>query len=295
MGDLQKIEQGIGMVVRVDKKMIADYLFTSETKLTEKQQMMFLEIALRNNLDPFKREIYAIAYGNEFSIVTGYEVYIQRADTTGQLDGWHCENTEEGAKITIHRKDWDQPFEWEALYDEFDKGQSSWKKMRKFMIKKVCIGQGFRLAFPEVLGGLPYFREEVEGQDFSKQEKPPVQKTQRKSTQKDKPEVPVAKNEEVITVKDVTVKETKKNPKYTIVSGDDVNYGTFDKDNAAAAKAIKGSPAEAVVLFTSHEKWGHTLLDFKDGGFLVVDNLSGDTDELPESFPEDGREPGQEG
>ena len=35
--------------------------------------------------------------------------------------------------------------------------------MPEFMIKKVCIGQGFRLAFPNELGGLPYLQEEIEG------------------------------------------------------------------------------------------------------------------------------------
>ena len=34
--------------------------------------------------------------------------------------------------------------------------------MPEFMIKKVCIGQGFRLAFPNELGGLPYLQEELD-------------------------------------------------------------------------------------------------------------------------------------
>jgi len=278
MNELEKATKT--MVSRVDKKMIQDYLFTSDTKLSEKQQMMFLEIALRNNLDPFKREIYAIAFGNEFSIVTGYEVYIQRAEATGQLDGWNCENTEEGAKITIYRKDWNQPFEWEALYDEFDKGQSSWKKMRKFMIKKVCIGQGFRLAFPEELGGMPYFREEVEGQTLNG--KLPVQKTQRKSEQSK----PAGKEgEAVIKVKSITKKETKKNPRYTIWGADDVGYSTFDKKIADDAKSIEGSDIEALVLFKT-DQYGNTI--YKDG-FTVITPV-----EYDNANP-DEREPGQEG
>ena len=99
VAEIEKVEKSL--VKAVDEKTIRDFLFTSGTKLNEKQQNMFLQIAIRHNLDPFKREIYPIAYGNEFSIVTGYEVYIQRAEKTGNLSGWHCENTEEGAKITI--------------------------------------------------------------------------------------------------------------------------------------------------------------------------------------------------
>ena len=153
---------------KIDSKTIESFLFTSETKLNEKQKTMFLQLALRNQLDPFKREIYAIPYGNDFNIVTGYQVYIQRAETTNQLNGWHCEamrnekNELIGAKIVIYRKDFEHPFEWEVSLKEFDKGQFSWKKMPEFMIKKVCIGQGFRLAFPNELGGLPYLQEELE-------------------------------------------------------------------------------------------------------------------------------------
>jgi len=170
-----KDEQAIELVkTKIDKKTIEDFLFTSGTKLNEKQEAMFLQLATRNQLDPFKREIYAIPYGNDFNIVTGYQVYIQRAETTKQLDGWHCEamrnekNELIGAKIVIYRKDFEHPFEWEVSFDEFnkaspsDKKPNSWNKMPEFMIKKVCIGQGFRLAFPNELGGLPYLQEELE-------------------------------------------------------------------------------------------------------------------------------------
>jgi phage recombination protein Bet len=162
----------------IDSKTIKDFLFTSDTKLNEKQEALFLQLALRNQLDPFQREIYAIAYGQNFNIVTGYQVYIQRAEATGQLNGWHCETVKNdkgeliGAKITIYRKDFEHPFEWEVSLKEFMKPQANWKTMPEFMIKKVCIGQGFRLAFPNELGGLPYLQEEIEGiEDVKTEEK----------------------------------------------------------------------------------------------------------------------------
>lgn len=179
--------------VKVDNKTIEDFLFTSGTKLDEKQEALFLQLALRNQLDPFKREIYAITYKNkntgknDLSIVTGYQVYIQRAETTGKLNGWHCEVIKDaqgvltGATITIHRKDFEHPFEWEVSLKEFTKGQANWQQMPEFMIKKVCIGQGFRLAFPSELGGLPYLQEEIEeaipiqvGEEKTKEIKPEV-------------------------------------------------------------------------------------------------------------------------
>ena len=174
-------EQTIELVkTKVDKKSIEDFLFTSETKLSEKQKTLFLQLAVRNQLDPFQREIYAVVYGQNFNVVTGYQVYIQRAEATGQLNGWHCEaikNNGEltGAKITIYRKDFEHPFEWEVSLKEFIKTKegtpiSGWKTMPEFMIKKVCIGQGFRLAFPGEVGGLPYLQEEIEGIEEKKEE-----------------------------------------------------------------------------------------------------------------------------
>ena len=160
-----KIEtiQKINSINTISKKEIEDYLFTSETKLNDKQKGMFIKLAQLHNLNPFKREIYAIPYGKEFSIVTGYQVYIQRAEATGDLDGWQVESNNDSAKITIWRKSFSHPFIWEVDKSDFGKGYGSWKSMPKFMLKKVAIGQGFRLAFPNELGSMLYLKEEMEG------------------------------------------------------------------------------------------------------------------------------------
>lgn len=146
----------------IDDKTVEEFLFSSNTKLNPQQKQMFIKMAVRSCLDPFKREIYAIPFGNNFNIVTGYQTYIARANATGLLNGWKAENAGDKAVCTIYRKDWDQPFTWEALRKEFDKGQGNWKTMPDFMLKKVCIAQAFRLAFPEHLGGLPYTQDEME-------------------------------------------------------------------------------------------------------------------------------------
>lgn len=164
-------------LTKVDEKTIEDYLFTSDTKLNDKQKKLFLAMAVRNNLDPFKREVYAIAFGSNFNIITGYQTYIQRAESTGLLNGWGAETIRNqggnitGARVTIYRKDWDKPFIWETSMSEFNKGMSQWKTMPEFMIKKVCIAQGFRLAFPNELGGMPYIREEIEAEEAQTEDK----------------------------------------------------------------------------------------------------------------------------
>lgn len=118
----------------ITNEIIDNYLFGSDTKLNEAQKTLFKGMATSLNLNPFKREIYPIAFEKnvknsrgvwekvtDLSIVTGYQVYIDRAAASGNLDGWKVQLTEEGAKITIYRKDFKYPFEWEVEKEEFIK------------------------------------------------------------------------------------------------------------------------------------------------------------------------------
>jgi len=105
-----------------------------------------------------------VKYGNSpGQTIVGYETYLKRAEAIEQLDGWKCwiDDDDDKAKIIIHRKDRQHPFEWEVDREEFNKGQSTWKVMPNHMLKKVCISLGMRLCFPEHLGGMPYTKEEV--------------------------------------------------------------------------------------------------------------------------------------
>jgi hypothetical protein len=56
-------------------------------KLTAAEKKTFISMAKAFNLNPFKREIHVSKYGETFSVITGYEVYIKRAERTGLLDG----------------------------------------------------------------------------------------------------------------------------------------------------------------------------------------------------------------
>lgn len=146
-------------------------------KLTEQERIQFVEIAQAYQLNPFKREIYCNTYGEgqyrTTSIITGYEVYIKRAERTGKLNGWKPETIGDAqngtlkGRVTIYRKDWTEPFVHEVEYSEVVQlrkdGQPNaiWKKMPKFMTKKVAIAQGFRLCFSDELGGMPYTADEL--------------------------------------------------------------------------------------------------------------------------------------
>ena len=129
---------------------------------TDKEPFMFMGIAKSYGLNPLKREIHFVKYGSApASIIVGYEIYLKRAERTGKLDGWKCWIEGDKAIIEIKRKDQSIPIKWEVDRKEFDKQQSTWKAMPNFMLKKVAIAQGFRLAFPDELGGLPYLAEEL--------------------------------------------------------------------------------------------------------------------------------------
>lgn len=139
---------------------------------THAELWTFLGICRTLNLSPLKNEIFFVKYDKDSAgtSIVSYSVYLARAESSGKLDGWHVdvgtdENGQEYAEITIYRKDFSQPFVWRVLRKEFDTGRSSWKRMPNFMIRKVAIGQGFRLAFPVESAGLPYILEEV--QSFS--------------------------------------------------------------------------------------------------------------------------------
>lgn len=156
---------------------------------TDQEVAMGLAIVKSLKLNPFLREVHFIKYSqkDKMAIVVGYEVYLKRAERTGKLNGWTAGiNTAENfAWVRIYRKDWKEPFEWTVNLAEFNKKQSTWNQIPSFMGRKVAIAQGFRLCFPDELGGLPYTEEEHEVYDIEAvpQGKPEVKMPQEKLPQ----------------------------------------------------------------------------------------------------------------
>jgi len=146
--------------------------------LSDKEKVQFFNICKAYNLNPIKKEIYAVKYGSSpASIIVGFETYIKRAERSGLLDG-HETITQGSIKdgdlraiITIYRKDWTRPFKHEVYYSEYVQKTSSgqvtkfWSEKPITMLKKVAMAQGFRLCFSDELGGLPYTKEEIQEQE----------------------------------------------------------------------------------------------------------------------------------
>lgn len=169
-------------LVTLPEQKLAEFLDISGVgrELPKEKRLQFIEIAKAYCLNPFKREIYCVSYAGNTSIITGYEVYIKRAERTGLLNGWGVEIKGSGedmsAVITINRKDWTQPFKHEVYFSEAanrtkdGRLNSTWAKMPKFMLKKVAIAQGFRLCFSDELGGMPYTQDEIGPEAYNKAE-----------------------------------------------------------------------------------------------------------------------------
>lgn len=181
-------QQGNASVI-FEEKTIIEYMDAMglTSKLNDNQKKQFMQIASAFKLNPFKREIHVSVYGDNFSVIIGYEEFIKRAERSKQLDGWSVRtegdvNLSDFRKSNLkaifecHRKDRRHAFTWEVDYleyvqttKEYVDGKPTgkmrpnkfWQEKPKHMIKKVAIAQGFRLCFSDELGGMPYTEEEL--------------------------------------------------------------------------------------------------------------------------------------
>lgn len=165
------------IVPDIPKQTILDYLTAIglASELSQAETLQFVSVCQAFGLSPFKREVHIAVYGEgtsrHVSIIVGYETYLKRADRSGKLDGWssRIEGTGDDMRaiVTVHRKDWAEPLIHEVFFTEAVQRTktgtptSFWSKMPRFQLKKVAISQGFRLAFPDELGGLPYDSSEL--------------------------------------------------------------------------------------------------------------------------------------
>lgn len=177
------VSQKSEIIPTVDMAVINEYMDSTglTSSLEPKEKAMFINIAREFGLNPFKREIYCTAYGKgeyrKCAIVTGYEVYIKRAERTGKLDGWHIDVNGKlsdrtlSATITIYRKDWSHEFKHTVYYCECVQTNKDgnpnavWAKQPIFMTKKVAAAQGFRMCFSDEFGGMPYTNDELGVED----------------------------------------------------------------------------------------------------------------------------------
>lgn len=160
---------------KVTKELCVEYIKSQNTALTEGEFAQYSAVAIALNLNPFLREIYPIKYGKEgkMTLVTGYQVYIKRAEEFPQYDGYEIEWSGAGKELRctckVFRKDRSRPTSATVFLTEYHQGNAMWNNKPHVMLEKVAIGTAFRRAFPCEFGGMPYTAEEVRGEDILQQ------------------------------------------------------------------------------------------------------------------------------
>lgn len=156
--------------------------------LTDEETAFFLAVAQRSGLDPFRKQIIARKQWNsatgrqELLLITTIYGARSSAESTGLMDGmegpffcgpdgiwtdvWLSGEPPVAAKVTIHRKDWQFPRSFVALFQEFAQRKKNgelnvfWARMPTIMLAKCAEMGALRATFPEPLSNV-YIREEL--------------------------------------------------------------------------------------------------------------------------------------
>ncbi|MET3616615.1 phage recombination protein Bet [Peptoniphilus olsenii] len=163
--------------VALDKQTIKNYLVSGDAnKVTDQELELFLNLCKYQKLNPFLRDAYLVKFGNSpANIITGKDFFIKRAyanknfktytagiivlDKEGNINeragSFYAKQVETlvGAWCRITRTDGSE-FYHTVSFDEYNTGQSTWKKIPATMIRKVALVQALREAFPEDYQGL---------------------------------------------------------------------------------------------------------------------------------------------
>lgn len=151
------------------KALCMDYLKQTNSNLLPNEQAQFMAISCAFGLNPYKKEVYPIAYGQgnnrKLSIIVGYEVYLKRAESYKQYDGyvveWEGNGADLRAKCTVYRKDRNHPTVSTVWLREYTQNNSMWNTKPHVMLEKVAIATALRRAFPVEMGGMPYIADEL--------------------------------------------------------------------------------------------------------------------------------------
>ena len=154
---------------KVTQQLLMDYLKQTNSNLQPNEQAQFLAIAQTFNLNPWKREVYAVAYGKgdgrKLSIIVGYEVYLRRAEEFPQYDGYETSFIGTGSDMCctckVFRKDRNHATGATVFLREYSQGNSMWNTKPRVMLEKVAIATAMRRAFPSEFNGMPYIADEL--------------------------------------------------------------------------------------------------------------------------------------
>ncbi len=154
------------------------------------QFLLFLEIAKKTGLDPLRKQVFAVKYGDQMVVQTSIDGYLLMASRTGKYAGT-CDpslfvRTKDGQKVRVPHSEYDPEehtiisgtigvrrtdrpdpeyatalFSSYAVKDRNGKPNKFWDQMGDVMILKCALAKALRQAFPDAFSGI-YTQEEMQ-------------------------------------------------------------------------------------------------------------------------------------
>ena len=122
-------------------------------KCTDSEFRLLLYQAKTYQLDPLKKEIWAVKYTDNrpASIFVGRDGHLAIAHRSGMFDGMESGCRMDGTELVgwakVYRKDMRVPFSVEVSAKEYNRNQGTWMTHPRTMIQKVAEAQALRRAF----------------------------------------------------------------------------------------------------------------------------------------------------
>ena len=135
-----------------DKDQIALIKATVARGCTDTEFELLMYLAAQYQLDPIRRQIWAVKYGNNpASIFTGRDGFLEIAHRSGVFDGMESGIRKDGDELVgwckVYRKDMSHAFFVEVYEKEYTTGKSLWLTKPRIMIQKVAESSCLRRAF----------------------------------------------------------------------------------------------------------------------------------------------------
>lgn len=167
--------QVAGQDVNLSYSTVRNFLTKGGGQVTDADLVLFISICKYNQLNPFLNEAYLVKYGTApASMIVSKEALMKRAEACDKYEGIQAGvivlrgdvqievegcfylpgDNLVGGWAKVYRSDRKFPTVARVRFDEYDKGQSTWKEKPSTMIKKVAQVQALREAFPAQLGAM---------------------------------------------------------------------------------------------------------------------------------------------
>ena len=156
-----------GQEIKLTGQDVVEYIST-DSSVTEKEVVQFLNMCKYLKLNPFLKEIYLIKYKDSpATFVISYQTLLKRAEENKNFNGYETEVKGEipnmSATAVVYRKDRNYPVKITVNYSEAVKTimdrqtkelrpTNMWKSMPEWMLRKVALARALKEAFPSAIG-----------------------------------------------------------------------------------------------------------------------------------------------